>query len=151
MPNSDKHLSCRWDPGQIGRSQQEMRILAHTSSPKSLSVLPGRERKIKFQVPLSIPNPDPLIIDRFFSQGQLLTFLLALFCVLRIWLGSCQVWSPKIQLDRKMGCTPFEARYGWTEMWVKLNLCLRSIASPQVNCPSLPFGYLREWLWILRG
>ena len=62
--------------------------------------------------------------------------LLSLLCVLKIWLSNHQVGGSKIWPDRNVGCTPFVARYGWTEMWIKLHLWLGSYqtaASPQRN------------------
>ena len=55
-----------------------MRILTRVNFPRSLSVAPSRERKIKFHVVPSFPNPDPLVIDPF-SPGDsycLLAFLI---------------------------------------------------------------------------
>lgn len=46
--------------------------------------------------------------------GTAVAFLLA-FCVLRTWLGNHQVGGPQNMAGELYGCTPFAARYGWTE------------------------------------
>lgn len=47
-----------WKPGKIDQSQQRVRIFTKVSSPSSLYVVPGEERKVKFYVVLSFPNSD---------------------------------------------------------------------------------------------
>ena len=51
----------------------------------------------------SLLNSHPLVIDHFPSSNSFM-FLFVLFCVLRIWLGNCQVGDPIIWPGRSVSC-----------------------------------------------
>lgn len=74
----------------------------------------------------------------FSLSGTANTLLFVLFCVLRAWLGNCQFGGPQICTNITVICIPFAARV------LQLLPLLRWIVF-------LPFGYLPEWPWILRG
>lgn len=63
--------------------------------------------------------------------GTAAAFSFVSFCVLRTWLGTCQVWAPKIWLFRNAACTPFAP------------VVLLAVASSQENCLSLFWLSLR--------
>lgn len=65
-----------WKPGKTDQSQQRVRIFTKVSSPSSLYVVPGEERKVKFHVVLSFPNSD--------GQAKQLVRIQYFICVLYI-------------------------------------------------------------------
>lgn len=113
-----------------------LRALTKVSSPRSLSLVPGWEREVNFTFFLSkfglVERKKKLPI--FFSPRDSFCLLFFSFCVLRTWLGNCQVVAPRNMvgvINRNM---------------VVLFLELESYS--QGNCLSLSFGYLCQWLWL---
>lgn len=102
-----------------------------------ISIVPGRERKVKFHIVLSFPNPDSCWVW-FWSAywlpilslpGTVIAFLFVLFCVLRTWCGFLPAWTHRLPVlvyavsstislgtqrynQMKMGWTLLAARYG---------------------------------------
>ena len=72
-----------------------MRVLGRVSSPVSLSLLPGRERKTKFHGAPSFPNQTYGL--RILSLPRTaVVFLLVSFCVLGGWLGFLPAWDMQV-------------------------------------------------------
>lgn len=117
-----------WNPGKTDRSQQRVRILTKVSSPSSLCVVPGEERKIKFHDVLSFPNSGRQVknisknsifhlwfinllsgthwLSILSLLGIIIAFSLVSFCILKTWLGNHQVGNDKKKIwsDRNVGC-----------------------------------------------
>ena len=126
----------------------KVRILTKVSSPRSLSVVPGWDRKVKLHAVPPFPNSDSCNFDFGYSLvihpsllGTAVASLFASFCTLRTWHGFLPPWdmqvvytgSSTIRLgasqiwpDGNMDCTTSGTGYGWTEMWVALHFWLRS-------------------------
>lgn len=115
----------------------------------SLFMVPSwkRKKKVKFHVAPSFPNSD--LQGKTFiiiSSSPMDSYCLVSFCVLRTWLGNCQVEDPPIWADRNVDYTLFLARYGWREMWAEFHLQLWSYW--------LPLTALREivsFFWLSLG
>lgn len=122
--NTTHPRACKRDPEKTGRSEQRLRILTSVSSPGSLPVLSAQSRE-----------EGRILCCPLFSKSCWLSilsfpgianaFFFVSFCVLKTWLGNCQVGGPQ-NMARSVGFNPFADRYGWTELWVALHLGLVS-------------------------
>lgn len=82
--------ACRWYPGNTGTPREIRRSQQRVSSLRSLSVVPGWERKAKLHIVPSFLNSDwqeKIFSIDFFLPRTAIAFLFVSFCVLRIWTG----------------------------------------------------------------
>lgn len=90
---------------KTGRNWQRLRLTTKVNSLRSLSVVPGRERKVTFHVVFSFPNSDCrkiYLLLILFLPGTV-AFLFVSFCVLRTSLGNGQIGENKSIAGQKRG------------------------------------------------
>lgn len=163
------------DPEKTVISWQSVRFLL-VSSPRSLPVVPGPERKVNFMLslPFQIQVGRKKHLSKLYPwmwvinwlsgthwllilslQGTAVAFLFFSFCVLRIWLGYLPAWSTHVLV-----CVGGSAvRWGAPKILLHRNVCWTPfvagvpppVAGFQRSCLSSSLGYLWEWLQILGG
>ena len=160
MPNSDRYQSLQsgsWENWQKpAKSENSYQI----SSPKSLSVVPSWERRIKFYTVHCFPNPDPFAINSFSSRDRFV-FVFVFFWPCHT---ACKILVPQPGIEPGSMAVKAPCPNHWTAREVPprdsycllaylvlslKNLAWLSACLGHIGCQFLLLATFWEWLWIL--